>query len=450
MSETRYVRSNDVFIAYRTLGEGPIDILWLFGGGIPMESMLQEPRIARFCERVASFSRVILHDRRGVGLSDPVSSWDETTLEIRAADANAVLDVVGSERAALVTSDLSGAHIGAMLASTYPKRVSALVMNNPVPRVFAAPDYPWGHPAGFMDVMTEAWKADIQEGTSKTLDLLIGPGRADEQLRNWWVQSVRRGMKLGQVNEAMRLVLGTDSRAILPAIQAPTLIVHDTEPAMWAYPEHARYSAEQIPNAITVQLPGSHMYVYATDTAELFINEIEEFITGVRRGPVTDRVLATVLFTDIVGSTELAASIGDHQWGQLLGRHNEITSRHVNQFHGKLIDRAGDGMLAMFDGPARAIRCAQALREALRRINIEIRAGLHSGEIELKEDEILGMAVHVGARVKDLAGPGEILTSGTVKDLVLGSGIPFENRGLHKLKGVPGEWQVFSAIEEGN
>jgi class 3 adenylate cyclase len=446
-AEIHYAKSGDAYLAYQTQGSGPIDVLWLFAGGIPMEATLEEPRIARFRKEFSSFCRLISHDRRGVGLSDPVTTWDATTLEMRAGDALAVVDAAGSAEVAVVASDLSAGHIATMLSAMHPSRVTALVLNNPIPRVFSAPDYPWGRPQGDLEMFIEVWRKDIETGGSRTLDLFIGAGRADDRLRTWWIRSIRRGMKPGQVGPAMRLVLGTDSRAVLPLVQAQTLLLHDAEPVEWRYPDHARYVQQQIPNSNRIELLGSHMYVYASEAADAFLGEVESFLTGARRLHISDRLLATVLFTDIVGSTERAAAMGDRPWSELLARHNEIVRAHLAEFRGRLVDTAGDGVLATFEGPARAIRCALALRDALRDAGLEIRSGIHTGEIETSANDIGGIAVHIGARVSAMAEAGEIFVSRTVKDLVIGSEISFVHRGSHQLKGVPGDWEIYSVVE---
>lgn len=446
VTQTRYAKSGPVHIAYHVQGDAGLDLLWIFGGAIPLEATLEEPRITRFRDRLASFTRLVSYDRRGVGLSDPVASWDSVTLEERAADALAVLDAIGSERAAVLATDYTSGSIAIILAATYPSRVSSLVLNNPTPRIMAAPDYPWGISPEDVVSLADGMRRAIESGDSGSIGLFV-PGAVDDRLIDWWVRSVRRGMRPGSVDKAARMIFAADVREVLHIVQAPTLIIHDVGNETWKFQEHARYAEERIPGARRVELPGSHVHVYASDLADRFLDEIEAFLTGVRRGPEPDRVLATVLFTDIVGSTAHAASMGDRAWRALLDDHDAMVRRQLDRFAGSEIDTTGDGFLASFHGPAQAIRCAVSIRNGAGQLGIGIRAGVHTGEVELRGQGIGGIAVHIGARVSALAGDGEVLVSSTVKDLVVGSGIEFDERGSHQLKGVPGEWRLFAVKE---
>lgn len=338
-----------------------------------------------------------MHDRRGVGLSDPVHSWEEVTLEARAADALCVLDTAASERSAVVASDMTGNHIAIMLAAMYPKRVSSLVLTNPVPLGLASPDYPWGLDTGSFQELLTAWRHDVEESGSEALDLMIGRDRGDDALREWWSRSVKRGVKPGQIEAAFNIVFKTDTRAVLPSVQATTLILNDDQPPEWHYPHHASYVERRIPDANRLEMPGVHNFVYASAKADSYLATVQEFITGVRPPSDTDRVLATVLFTDIVDSTSVASRLGDSGWAELRARHDEIVRRHMQIFP-ELVDTAGDGIFATFDGPARAIRCAASLAEELNDIGLAVRAGIHTGEVNVKGTRVTGIAVNISAR----------------------------------------------------
>jgi class 3 adenylate cyclase len=377
-----------------------------------------------------------MFDKRGTGLSDRV---DVATLEERMDDVRAVMDAAGSERAAVFGSSEGGA-LAIVFSVTYPQRVSALVLYGAYPRMSWAPDYPYGIEASeeFLAAFESQWG---RAGGGIPLSFLH-PGRADEpayqeEMARW----ERLSASPGAAAAIMRMILGIDVRHLLSAIQIPTLVVY--RPADVLHAEGSRYLASHIPGAKTVELLGDVYFPYLGDQ-DAILDEIEEFLTGVRSSAQPDRVLATVLFTDIVGSTQTAVKVGDRRWRELLENHAARSGREIRRHRGRLIKSTGDGVLATFDGPARAVRCACAIRDAVRNSEIDIRAGLHTGEIELLGEDVGGIAVHFGQRVSALAGPGEVLVSRTVVDLVAGSGLEFEDRGEHELKGVPGIWRLFA------
>ena len=432
--EIQYARSGDVAIAYQVLGDGPIDLVFVaFMGNLAY--MWEQPLFVEFYERLASFSRLILFDKRGTGLSD--RPRDLATLETRMDDVRAVMDAVGAERASLLGT-LEGGHVTAVFAATYPERTSALVLFNTVARFTAAPGYPWGF-------TEEDWQRRLRDarenwGTREYLARHLaefGPSLVgDEDIFRWFATYYRLSASPGAAYAFYRMVVETDIRDVLPAIRVPTLCLY-RRPLR----EPARYVAEQIPHAQAVEVPGEDFWI-VTDGG--VTEEVERFLTGAPQEVEPNRVLATVLFTDIVGSTERAAALGDRAWNELRERHHAVIRQHLARFRGEELATAGDGFLSTFDGPARAIRCACAVRDAVRPLGLEIRAGLHTGECEIVAGEIGGIAVHIGARVAAAAGPGEVVVSSTVKDLVAGSGLEFAERGEHELKGVPGRWRLYA------
>ncbi len=441
--ETRYARSGDVNIAYQGVGSGPLDLVFIPGFVSHLEENWESPARARFLNRLASFSRLIVFDKRGTGLSDRASQI--FTLEQRMDDVRAVMDAVGSERAALFGIS-EGGPMSILFAATYPQRTAVLIMYGSYARRSWAPD----HPFGLRDEQWEAIFGGIEQhwGTPSGINLDIwAPSVAqDENFRRAWANYLRRAASPGAALAVMRMNREIDVRHVLPTIRTPTLILHRTGDRAISI-EQARYMARQVPGAKLVELPGDD-HVHSVGDCDAIADEIEEFLTGVRRGPEPDRVLATVMFTDIVGATERAARLGDHQWRDLLEQHYALVRRELARFRGREIDTAGDGFLAAFDGPARAIRCALSIRNAVRSLGLEIRAGLHTGECEMIGEKVGGVAVHIGARVAALAAAGEVLVSHTVKDLVAGSGIRFESRGTHLLKGVPDEWPLFAVLSD--
>jgi class 3 adenylate cyclase len=439
--ETRYARSEDVNIAYQLVGEGPRDLVYVLGWVSHLELLWEEPSSARFLQRLASFSRLILFDKRGTGLSDRVPVQKLPTLEQRMDDVRAVLDAVGSERAALLGLS-EGGPMCLLFAATYPKRTSGLVLIGSYARRLAADDYPWGAaPADY-----EAFLEDIEGNWGGPVGLEVqAPSVADDaRFGTWWATYLRTSASPGAALALTRMNGLIDVRHALPTISAPTLILHRAGDRSLPI-EGSRYLAKHIRGAKLVELSGDDHLPFVGDQDSI-LDEIEQFLTGVRRGPAADRVLATILFTDIVGSTEHAAVLGDRDWRDLLDRHHVLVRRELERWRGREVDTAGDGFLATFDGPARAIRCAFAVRDAVRELGLDIRAGMHTGECEVLGATIAGIAVHIGARVSALAAAGEVLVSSTVKDLVAGSGIEFEERGDHELKGVPGTWRIYAVV----
>ena len=442
--ETRYARSGDVNIAYQVTGAGPRDLVYVPGWVSNIELMWEEPAMARFLERLASFSRLILFDKRGTGLSDRVTNEELPTLEQRMDDVRAVLETVGSERAALFGHS-EGGNMCILFAATYPERTAALItLGCFAKRRDPDDDYPWAPTAE----NRQETAADVERewGHLRAEDVeYYAPSRvADEQFVRNLERYLRRAASPGAAAALVRMNSHIDVREVLRTIRVPTVILHRTGDHDVNVAE-GRYLASKIPGAKFVELAGADHWISAGDT-DAVADEIEEFLTGTRPVPEPDRVLATVLFTDIVGSTERAAKMGDRRWRDLLGAHDAAVRRELERFRGREVDTAGDGFLATFDGPARAVRCAISAGEAVRELGVEIRAGVHTGECELDGRKIRGIAVHTGARVASLARAGEVLISHTVKDLVAGSGLGFEDRGVHELKGVPGEWRLYAAL----
>jgi class 3 adenylate cyclase len=401
--------------------------------------MWEEPSFARLLHRLATFSRLLCFDKRGSGVSDPVPLALLPTLEQWMDDVRTVMDAAGSVRAALLGLG-QGGQMAMLFAATYPKRTSGLILVDSGARGLRDVDYPWGLPADkvprYLQRGEEAW------GTGAFLDIL-GPSVVhDERFRRWYARYERLSMGPRACRTLEAASLARDVRAVLPSIRVPTLVLHRAGDR-FVKVDHGRYLAEHIREAKYVELPGDDHLFFVGDT-EAMLGEIEEFLTGVRSDVEIDRVLATVLFTDIVGSTERAAALGDRPWRALLDTHHGIVRRELERHRGREVDTAGDGFFATFDGPARAIRCACAIREGVRPLGIEIRAGLHTGECELLGGRVGGIAVHIGARVAAKAAPREVLVTGTVKDLVAGSGLRFLHRGTHHLQGVPGEWHLFA------
>jgi len=443
--EIRYTRNGDVALAYQVLGDGPIDLVFLPAFISNLEIAWEEPRLARFLRRLASFSRLILMDRRGTGLSDRMSPEDLPPLEVLMDDLAVVLDTVGSKQTALFGASDSGC-LCAMLAATYPDRVTALALFAVASVGLRTDDYPWQ----WTSKEWEAYFGDLVAGwgTRSYADKVapwFDPSVAgDERFIGWWARYMRQSASPNSVVAIERMWRDLDIRPILPTIRVPTLVMHRTEDAMEDV-EAGRDFAERIPGARFMEFPGGDNAPWLGDP-DAVLDAVEEFVTGRRPAPEVDRVLATVLFTDIVGSTERAAALGDGRWGELLTLHHERVRGELERFRGRETKTAGDGFLATFDGPARAVHCARAVAEGVRDLGIEVRAGVHTGEIELDGDDVRGIAVHIGARVGALAGPSEVLVSSTVKDLVAGSGLAFEVAGEHELKGVPDRWRLYRVV----
>lgn len=435
--ETQYARSGDAHIAYQVMGDGPFDLVWVPGFVSHVELAWEDPEIVRFAERLASFSRLIMFDKRGTGLSDPVSG--APPLEQRMDDVRAVMDAVGSERAALLGVS-EGGPLCTLFAATYPDRVTALVLYGTTPRFIQDVDFPWGATPDQMVMVFD----DVERnwGKGAMLDVFAPSRGADEHFRQWWGRFQRQAASPGMVRSVLQLLTEIDVRAVLPTINVPTAVLHRADEV--AVPAGAaRFMAEHIPGARYVELPGTDHMPQLGDSGAL-LDEIEEFLTGSRQTRDVHRVLSTVLFTDIVGATERAAELGDRSWRDNLQQHHAIVRRELGRSGGREVDTAGDGFFATFDGPARGIRCACAIQDALAAaLGMRVRAGLHTGECEVVGEKVSGIAVHIGARVAAQAEPGEVLVSSTVKDLVAGSGLQFRDRGARVLKGVPGEWRLF-------
>ncbi len=437
--ETRYAKSGGVSIAYQVVGDGPIDLVFIPGFVSNVEYYWEMPATARAFRRFASFSRLIIWDKRGTGLSDPVARVP--TLDERAEDLRAVMDAAGSERAAIMGIS-EGGPMGILFAAVHPDRTSALILHGVSPKFSASADWEWGWSPDEVRVLL----ADVEENWGRTalIDVFAPTLANDPTAAQVWGRIQRVGASPAMGIALWQALCELDCREVLPAVRVPTLILHRTGERV-AHVEGARYMARTIPGAKIVEFPGID-HSFLVGAADPVIDEIEEFLTGVRPGQVADRILATVLFTDIVGSTERAAQLGDHRWRDLLAAHDKAVRRELSAFGGKEINWTGDGFLATFTGPSRAIECACAVRDAVRHLGLEIRVGLHTGECErLAHDQLGGLAVHIGARVAALAGAGEVLLSSTVKDLVAGSGMDFLDRGCHALKGIPGEWRLFAA-----
>jgi class 3 adenylate cyclase len=437
--ETRYIAVGEAEIAYQMVGNGPLDLLHCYGFG-DIDLNWDFPSWIDCYGRLASFCRLIFFDRRGVGISDPMPhdampTWEEWTEDVRA-----VLDVVGSERAAIFAENDAGP-IAVLFAAMQPERVNALILANTTARVMRADDYPIGRSAEEAEILLQGIASmwGTPEGIRATY-----PSRADDREFVHWLAKVLRGAATPRaaVMQFRYIWESLDVRSALPSIQVPTLVLHHRRNPLTPI-EHGRYLAEHIPGAKLVELDGDDTSLIAGDS-DTWIDELAEFLTGERPTVEVERILTTVLFTDIVGSTERLVALGDRRWRSLLDAHDRAIRDQFRRFRGREIKTTGDGFFASFDGPARAIRCAQTIAEATKNLGIQLRIGLHTGECEVRGDDLGGLAVHIAARVAALAPPGEILVSGTVKDLVAGSGIEFMERGEHELRGVPGSWRLFA------
>jgi pimeloyl-ACP methyl ester carboxylesterase len=442
MPETRYAMSGDIHIAYQVTGTGPFDLVYVPGYVTHLEMNWKMPTFGPFLRELSSFCRLIRFDKRGTGMSDPVSG--APTLETRMDDARAVMDAVGSSRAAFYGLS-EGAAMSILFAATYPERTAALVVRSAFPRRMWAPDYPWGR-------TEEEYAREVENELrifgprEQAREAVRARGSFDDEEAESFLEMLRFGSSPGTLEALNRMNKEIDVRPVLPAVRVPTLVLHGELDTVMPI-EVSRYVASHIPGARLVEVRGvGHLALRRSD---LILTEIKRFVTevwesGAWEESEPDRALATILFTDIVGSTAKAAEVGDRGWRDLLEEHHALIRRQLVRFRGRELDTAGDGFFASFDGPARAIRCARAIREALAEIGLEMRAGLHTGECELLDEKVAGIAVSIGARVAAEAGPGEVLVSQTVRDLVAGSGIVFADRGVTELKGVPGEWRLYA------
>ena len=436
---THYAKSGDVHIAYQVVGEGPIDLVLIHGYISHLENQGEHPALARFLDRLASFSRLIVFDKRGTGLSDRVAESALPTLEQRMDDIRAVMDATGSSRAAMFGLS-EGGPLSTLIAATYPARTAALIMFGAYAKWIRSEDYPWAPTREQHEAAFEAYEKHW--GTPIGLKILAPSVANDERMRQWYARHQRVSASPGAGVTLYRMNIEVDIRAILPTIRVPTLILHRSGDRLLPC-QGARYMAGQIPAAKFVELPGDDHIPWIGDTEPL-LAAVQEFLTGETPVLEADRVLATVLFIDIVQSTQRATAIGDTRWRDLVDNYQQQVGKEVARFGGRVVNTAGDGVFATFDGPARAIKCARAVRNAVGALGLAIRCGIHTGECVIEGNDVAGIAVHIGARVAARANPGEILISSTVKDLIAGSGVECLDRGSHVLKGVDGRWRLFA------
>jgi class 3 adenylate cyclase len=442
--ETRYAQNGDIHLAYQTLGEGPPDLLSVNAGpGSHVEHLWEEPAIARSTRRFASYGRVILFDQRGSGLSDPVGPREVPTMDQHVDDIRAVLDEVGSERA-VVMGYLAGTAPAMVFAASHPERVSSLMLFGPYARLTIDDDYPIGVPSEVVDQIVQLTLSTWGKGGA--LPFFAPSMVDDERFKLWWGQMERLSASPGTAAALIRQWFDIDVRRVLPTIRVPTLVMVQKDQPL-VTPVHARYVADHIPAAQYVEVEGRDLHFFTGDTDPIF-RVIEDFLGATHDRAEPDRVLGTVLFIDIVGSTTMAAEMGDRRWRDLLESYDRLIERQLDRFRGRLIDTAGDGALSLFDSPARAISAARAIRDAVRALGIEVRAGLHTGELELREGGgVGGIAVHIGARIGALAEGGQILVSRTIKDLTAGSSIHLQSRGVQRLKGIAEPWEVLAVLD---
>jgi class 3 adenylate cyclase len=445
--EVRYARAADNgHLAYTTFGAGTIDLVEVGNGtNMSFEAADDQPRWASYLERLGSFSRVIRFDPRGIGLSDPLGGAPQTC-EAWAADCLAVIDAAGATAPALIATGHAGP-VAIFVAATHPERVRALVLMNTYARLLRAPDYPHGLPAALFDRFVEGLVEPVPADASSLDDLpLMAPSREeDAPFREWWLAAGHRGASPAAARAMHRMAAGSDARALLARVQAPTLVLHSVN-NRFVHAAHGRFLAEHLPAATHVEMQSADHLPWAGDAD--FVGEIEQFLTGTRGTAPSNRRLATVLFTDIVQSTNEARRVGDQRWRDRLDQHDVMTHRQVTRFGGQVVKATGDGALATFDGPARAVQCALAIHDAIGQIGITIRAGLHVGEIEQRGADIAGIAVHIAQRICATSEPGETLVSRTITDLTAGSGIEFDDRGEHQLKGLDGSWQLYRVRDD--
>ncbi|SON59616.1 Pimeloyl-[acyl-carrier protein] methyl ester esterase [Mycobacterium simulans] len=446
---TRYAKCGDLEIAYQILGEGPIDLLVVPGPSIPIDTIDAEPSMYRFYQRLAAFSRVIRFDHRGVGLSSPVPSVDILGPTFWAEDAIAVMDAAGSAQAAIFATGFT-ATTALVFAAKYPERVRSLVIVGGSARTLWAPDYEIGVEAEIADpYLTVGTEPDAVEHGFDILGIVAPSVAHDDAFRTWWDLAGNRAASPSMARAVINAIGACDARDALQHITAPTLILHRKD-SNFVPIEHGRYLAEHIAGSRLIELPGADALYWVGHTAAL-LDEVEEFITGVRGGSVAERMLTTIVFTDIVGSTQRAAALGDLRWRDLLDNHDNIVRHEIQRFGGREVNTAGDGFVATFTSPSAAIGCADAIVDAVHVLGIDVRVGIHAGEVELRpasRNDVAGMAVHIGARVAALAGPSEVLVSSTVRDIVAGSRHRFLERGERELKGVPGRWRLYALIRE--
>jgi pimeloyl-ACP methyl ester carboxylesterase/class 3 adenylate cyclase len=448
--DTRYARCGDVNIAYQVLGDGPIDLIWSWGLGSNVEMMWEEPSYAAFLRRLASFSRLIVFDRRGAGLSDRTPQTATPTLEERVEDVLTVLDAAASKQAAVLGIS-EGGTVGAMLAAAHPERVSALILYGTMIRFCSDADHPYGvHPdrdaaEAMINMFVTGW--GVEEARGLAAQMWAPSLAGDLGFERWIMRNTRQVLSRGEVQPFIRSLFDYDVAHVLPAIRVPTLVIHRTDDTLIPVAS-SRFIAEQIPAARYLELPGADHFPFAGDSGSI-LDEIEEFLTGSRGAAEPDRRLVTLLFSDIVGSTQRAAELGDRRWRDVLTAHDAAVRADIARYGGREVKRTGDGFLAAFDGPARAIQGALAIAASVEKLGLEVRTGLHTGECEILGEDLGGIAVHVGARISEYAAPREILVSGTVRDLVAGSGIRFGEPRVVDLRGLPGRREIFPVLREG-
>ncbi len=440
MVKTKYVTNDGLSIAYQVFGEGPRDLVYVPGWISNVELMWDEPVLASILRRLGTFARVITFDKRGTGMSDRLPLDELPSLEQRMDDVRAVMDAVGSERATLFGHS-EGGNMATLFAATYPERTEGLILASTYAKRTPSPDYPWA--PNPVDREAEIRGTEETFGDPEAIPHYMLGDRADDAgFRDWVSRYFRLSASPKVAAQLLRMNTLMDTRAALPLVQAPTLLIFRVDDADVTI-EEGRWMASQIPGAKLVELPGDAHLFWAVDPTE-FVDEIEEFVTGHRESAQPERVLSTVLFTDIVDSTRRAAELGDQDWRSLLVRHDRVVREELQRWRGVERAHTGDGVLATFDGPARAVKAAQAIIQKVGELGIDVRAGVHTGEIEVVGENVAGLAVHLGARVASLADAAEVLVSRTVKDLVVGSRLEFESRGVHELKGIPGDWEVFA------
>jgi class 3 adenylate cyclase len=441
--DVRYVNSGGVHIAYRVFGDGPLDLVLVPAFTTHLEQNLEWPGLVSWVERLASFCRLIVFDKRGTGMSDRVAG--PVVLEDTMQDVLAILDETGAQRPA-VYGEGEGAALSALFAATHPERTRALIMYAPLVKGTRTDDFPWALAPEiqgmFLEQVPAAWGS---EPIASMMVSMLAPSLAgDERFLQFMARALRSSVSPGAALAWLRMIAEVDVREVLPQIRVPTLILH--RPADRAVDVGAsRYAADGIPGARFVELPGGDSLSFVGD-AEAVAAEVEEFVTGSRTPPMPDRILATILFTDIAKSTQRAAEVGDRRWRELLERHDTLVRDQLGRYRGQEVKMTGDGLLATFDGPARAVVCAAAIGRGVRALDLQVRAAVHTGEVEVRGHDIGGIGVHIASRVMGLARPGEVLVSSTVKDLVAGAEIRFEDRRVHSLRGVPGKWHLFSAF----
>jgi pimeloyl-ACP methyl ester carboxylesterase len=441
VATTHYARSGEYHIAYQLIGEGP-DLVYVPGWVSNIELMWDEPVLAGVLRRLAGFARVILFDKRGTGLSDPVDVTRLPGLEERMDDVRAVMDAAGSEKATLLGHS-EGGNLCCLFAATFPERTTGLILVSSYAKRAWSEDYPWAPTPEEREIEIQGTK-ELWGDPDALPAYMLGARAEDAAFRQWLSRYFRLSASPQAAATLLEMNTDIDTRSILPSIQVPTLCIYRTHDEDVKIDE-GRWIASQIPGAKLVELPGSSHIFWADDPTPL-VDEIEEFMTGTRETAAPERVLVTVLFTDIVGSTEMAARMGDRAWRAQLERHNAAIRRELDLYRGQERGTAGDGFLATFDGPARAVHAAHAISKAARDLDVEVRVGVHTGEVEVVGSDIAGIAVHIGSRIADLAGPGQVYVSRTVRDLVAGSELVFEERGTHRLKGIPGDWEIYESV----